>query len=58
MKVKIKFDNLHYKSVIGTLLYASCCTRPDIAFAVKKLAKYSNKLGVVHCRDQLHLIHY
>ena len=31
---------------------------PDIAFAVNKLAKYSNNLGVVHYGALLHLIGY
>ena len=57
-EVKIRFGNLHYRSVIGALLYISCCTRPDIAFAVNKLAKYSNNPGVVHYRAMLHLIGY
>ena len=55
-EVKIRFGNLHYRSVIGTLLYVSCCTRTDIAFAVNKLAKYSNNPCFVHYRAMLHLI--
>ena len=39
-EVKLRFGNLHYRSVIGALLYVSCCTRHDIAFAVNKLAKF------------------
>ena len=57
-EVKIRFGNLHYRSVIGALLYISCCTRPDIAFAVNKLAKYSNNPGIAHYRALLHLIGY
>ena len=57
-EVKITFGNLSYRSVIGALLYVSCCTRPDICFAVNKLAKYSNNPGVVHYRALLHLIGY
>ena len=55
-EVQLRFGNLHYRSVIGAILYVSCCTRPDIAFAVNKLAKYSNNPGVVHYRAMLHLI--
>ena len=55
-EVKTRFGNLHYRSVIGTLRYVSCCIRPDIAFAVNKLAKYSNNPGVVHYRAILYLI--
>ena len=56
IEVKIRFGNLHYRSVIGAILYVSCCTRPDIAFTVNKLAKYSNNPDVVHYRAVLHLI--
>jgi transposase InsO family protein len=31
----------HYQSIIGSLMYAANGTRPDIAFAVNQLAKYS-----------------
>ena len=55
-ETKTRFGNLHYRSVIGALLYVSCCTRPDICFAVNKLAKYANNPGVVHFRALLHLI--
>ena len=55
-ETKVRFGNLHYRSVIGALLYVSCCTRPDICFAVNKLAKYANNPGVVHFRAFLHLI--
>ena len=29
-ETKTRFGNLHYRSVIGVLLYVSCCTRLDI----------------------------
>ena len=57
-EVKLRFGNLHYRSVIGALLYVSCCTRPDISYAVNKLAKYSNNPGIIHFRALLHLIGY
>ncbi len=55
-EVKLRFGNLHYRSVIGALLYISCCTRIDIAYAVNKLAKFSNNHGIIHYRALLHLV--
>ena len=55
-EIKIRFGNLNYWSVIGALLYVSCCTRPDISFAVNKLAKFANNPGASHFRALLHLI--
>ena len=52
----IRFGNLNFRSVIGALLYVSCCTRPDISYAVNKLAKYANNPGATHFRALLHLI--
>ena len=53
-EVKIRFGNLNYRSIIGALLYVSCCTRPDITYAVNKLAKFSNNPGTTHFRALLH----
>ena len=55
-EVKLRFGNMNYRSIIGALLYVSCCTRPDITYAVNKLAKFSNNPGVIHFRAILHLI--
>ena len=33
-----------------------CCTRPDICYAVNKLAKFSANLGAKHYRALLHLV--
>ena len=36
-------NQLQYQSAIGSLMYLSLCTRPDIAFAVGNLAKFCGK---------------
>ncbi len=43
--------------VFGALLYLSY-TRLDIIYAVKKFAKYTRCLGVVHMEALLHLLRY
>ena len=47
---------MNYNSIIGVLLYVSCCTRPDINYAVNTLAKFANNPGVLNFRAILHLI--
>ncbi|GKE16168.1 hypothetical protein Tco_1423745, partial [Tanacetum coccineum] len=37
-------SQLEYSRVIGCLMYAMTCTRPDIAFAVGKLSRYTSNL--------------
>lgn len=39
---------LEYASAIGSLMYAMHCTRPDIAFAVGKMSRYTNNPSVDH----------
>nr|GEU90483.1 hypothetical protein [Tanacetum cinerariifolium] len=42
-------SQLEYSKVIGYLMYAMTCTRPDIAFVVGKLSRYTSNLGTRHC---------
>ncbi|GJV92711.1 hypothetical protein Tco_1540524 [Tanacetum coccineum] len=37
-------SQLEYSRMIGCLMYAMTCTRPDIAFAVGKLSRYTSNL--------------
>jgi len=46
--------NIDFASCIGSLIYLSM-TRPDIIFAVNKLAKYTRKPGKVHFEALIHL---
>ena len=39
---------LEYANVIGSLMYAVQCTRPDIAFAIIKLSRYNSNPGTKH----------
>ena len=41
-------DKLLYSRVVGSLMYAMTCTRPDIAFAVGKLSRYTSNPSSVH----------
>ena len=39
---------LEYASAIGSLMYATQCTRPDIAFAVSKLSRFTSNPSIDH----------
>nr|GEV73399.1 zinc finger, CCHC-type [Tanacetum cinerariifolium] len=41
-------SKLEYSRVIGCLMYAMTCTRPDIAFVVGKLSRYTSNPGTQH----------
>jgi hypothetical protein len=47
-----------YQSLIGTLMYTMLGTRPDIAFAVGALSKYSSNPGKVHWDEAVHVLLY
>ncbi|GKD71962.1 zinc finger, CCHC-type containing protein, partial [Tanacetum coccineum] len=44
-------SQLEYSRVIGYLLYAMTCTRPDIAFVVGKLSRYTINPSTQHLAD-------
>ena len=41
-------EQLKYASAIGSLMYAMHCTRPDIAYAVSKLSRFTHNPSVDH----------
>ena len=40
--------SIPYRSAIGSLMYLSTCTRPDISAAVSELSKFSQNPGAAH----------
>ena len=48
-------SQLEYARVIGCLIYAMTCTRPDTAFAVGKLSRYTNNPSQAH-RQAVYII--
>ncbi|KAA8542774.1 hypothetical protein F0562_023926 [Nyssa sinensis] len=40
---KKRMENIPYASVVGSLMYAQTCTRPDISFVVEMLGRYQTK---------------
>ena len=45
---KEQMINIPYRSAIGSLMYLSTCTRPDISAAVSELSKFSQNPGVAY----------
>ena len=55
---KILGPEVPYLSAIGALLYLAKNTRPDIAFSVNLLARYSAAPIQRHWKGIKHLLHY
>ena len=48
----------HYQQIIGSLLYVQIGTRPDISFAVSRLAQYAANPSPQHLRLTKHVLSY
>src|SRR5438270_10991178 len=51
-------QNIPYASVVGSLMYAQTCTRPDISFAVGMLGRYQSNPGMEHWRAAKKVMRY
>jgi hypothetical protein len=51
-------DIREYQSAIGSLMYALTQTRPDLAYAVSKLSRYSHNPGENHWKAVRHVFKY
>ncbi|GJR66459.1 zinc finger, CCHC-type containing protein [Tanacetum coccineum] len=51
-------SQLEYSRVIGCLMYAMTCNKPNIAFAVGKLSRYTNNLGTQHMQAIQRVLKY
>ena len=51
-------DNIPYASLVGSLMYAQTCTRPDISFAVGMLGRYQSNPGLFHWRATKKVLRY
>ena len=55
---KLAMTQFPYRSVIGSLLYLSLCTRPDISSAVNILSRYVSNPGMLHWQAVKFLVRY
>lgn len=51
-------DQVEYARVIGSLMYLMTCTRPDIAFTVNSLSKYTSNPGDNHWKAIVRILRY
>lgn len=47
-----------YQQVVGSLMYAMLGTRPDICFAVNRLAQYGSNPSKLHLNSAMHVLRY
>ena len=53
-----KIDQLQYAKVIGCLMYIMTCTRPDIAYAIGKLSRYTSNPSNLHWQTVNRVLRY
>ena len=51
-------SQVEYSRVIGSLMYLMSCIRPDIAYAVNKLSRYTSNPGVMHWQGIMRVLKY
>ena len=53
-----KEEQARYRMIVGSLLYLSCWTRPDISFAVSELSRFVSSAGEVHMKAASRVLRY
>ncbi|KAK1423986.1 hypothetical protein QVD17_19297 [Tagetes erecta] len=51
-------NQLEYSRIIGSLMYLMSCTRPDLAYAVSKLSRYTSNPSSAHWSCMIRLLRY
>jgi hypothetical protein len=57
-KEKMEMSDVPYRGIIGSLLYSSLGTRPDIAYAVAALSRFNNNPGPKHWKYAKSILRY
>ena len=55
---KVYMSTVPYSSVVGSLMYAMICTRPDLAHAVSVVSRFMSNLGKAHQEAVKWIMHY
>ncbi|XP_072060230.1 secreted RxLR effector protein 161-like [Arachis hypogaea] len=53
-----QMEGIPYASVVGSLMYAQTCTKPDISFAVGMLGRYQSNPGLDHWKAAKKVLRY
>jgi len=53
-----EMERIPYASVVGSLMYAQTCTRPDISFVVGMLGRYQGNPGLDHWKAAKKVLRY
>ena len=53
-----EMESIPYASVVGSLMYAQTCTRPDISFVVGMLGRYQSNPGMDHWKAAKKVLRY
>ena len=51
-------ENFPYRQIIGSLMFASTATRPDLTTALGVLSRFNSKPKKIHCDMARHLLYY
>ena len=51
-------EAIPYAYVVGSLMYAQICTRPDISFVVGMLGRYQSNPGLDHWKAAKKVLRY
>lgn len=51
-------SQLEYSQIIGSLMYIMNCTRPDIAYSVSKLSRFTSNPGEDHWKALTRVLSY
>ncbi|XP_070015892.1 secreted RxLR effector protein 161-like [Nicotiana sylvestris] len=54
----LQMKDIPYASIVGSLMYAHTCTRPDISFAIGMLGRYQSNPGMDHWKAAKKVLHY
>ena len=58
LRERDKMKAVPYFSVVGSLMYAQVCTRPNIAFVVGLLCRYLSDPGQIHWKTAKKVLRY